>query len=165
VDSAYRLGFQPGKMSVNGNYEKWDAFAVRCVHGSVGESSPEAIEDEPAAASSQEVYSNVGESSPEVIEDEPVAIPLQAAPTPVNNYDIPEETESVTENDQVSDSYAAPHGVSKQTMRFTEETIDDMSVGVISTAVVAAVSTIGVIAVALYRNDDNEQEGIAETKS
>ena len=115
VDSAYRLGFQPGKMSVNGNYEKWDAFAVRCVHGSVGESSPEAIEDEP------------------------VASPLQTTPTPVDNNNIPEEVESVNENNQASDSYATPQGVSEQTMRSTEETIDDMPVGVISTAVVAAV--------------------------
>ena len=50
-------------------------------------------------------------------------------------------------------------------MLSTEETIDDMPVVIISTTVVAAVSTIGVIAVALYRNDDNEKEGIAETKS
>ena len=141
VDSAYRLGFQPGKMSVNGNYEKWDAFAVRCVHGSVGESSPEAIEDEP------------------------VASPLQTTPTPVDNYNIPEEVESVNENNQASDSYATPQGVSEQTMRSTEETIDDMPVVIISTTVVAAVSTIGVIAVALYRNDDKEKEDIAKTKS
>jgi uncharacterized protein (TIGR02145 family) len=159
VDSSYRLGFQPDKMSVNGNYEKWDAFAVRCVHGNVGESSPEVIEDEPEAAPLQEVHSDEEESSPEIIEDEPVVAPLQAAPTPVNNYDTPEETESVTENDQVSDSYAAPQGVSKQTMRSTEETIDDTPVVVISTAVVAAVSAIGVIAVARYRNDNDEKEG------
>lgn len=76
-----------------------------------------------------------GNSSPEAIEDEPVAALLQAAPTPVNNYDIPEETESVTENDQVSDSYAALQGVSKQTMRSTEETIDDMPVVIIGAAV------------------------------
>ena len=148
VESAYRLGFQPDKMSVNGNYEKWDTFAIRCVH------------------------SSVGESSPEIIEDEPVAPPLQTVPAPVEDYNIPEETENVnendqvsdshendTENDQISDSYVAPQGVSEQTEQSTTETTNDMSVTLISIAAIVAVSAIGITAVSHRRDDDDEKEG------
>ena len=45
---------------------------------------------------------------------------------------IPEETESVTENGQVSDSYVAPQGVSERITQSTTETTNDMSVTMIS---------------------------------
>ncbi|MBR3172738.1 InlB B-repeat-containing protein, partial [Candidatus Saccharibacteria bacterium] len=32
TNNAYRFGFQPNNVTANGNYRKWDAFAVRCIY-------------------------------------------------------------------------------------------------------------------------------------
>ena len=44
--SAYRFGFQPDKMTVNGSYMKWDAFAIRCMFSN----NPDTINNEPDAS-------------------------------------------------------------------------------------------------------------------
>ena len=175
-DSAYRFGFQPGKMAVNGNYKKWDAFAIRCIYnGNVIESFPETVDDEPVASSLQTNLSNPSNLNNaniyESVDDSDSADTIDnldsvnnvddtvqpTSSTTTNNDDTPEEMEDTIENAYVLDSYSAPQGVSKHTEQLIDESTDNAAIVLASVTVVTTMSAISVFAFARHRNDDKDQ--------
>ena len=188
-DSAYRFGFQPDKMAVNGNYKKWDAFTIRCIYsGNSENNTPETTNNEPAAMSPQTNPSNLSNlndtntndnvdelntvntndntssanSTDNADNTNNVDEAMQPAlSTPTENNSTLEETEDLTENTHVSDSYTEPQGVSEYTAqpieKNIEETTDNTATILASVAATATISAIGIFAFARHRNEDDHQ--------
>lgn len=97
--SAYRFGFQPGKMAVNGNYEKWDAFAIRCIYGNSTEASTPASTDNTSNSSPTENASpetnnpdtnnQASENTDTTQESTAIAQPQSASPAPTESTATP----------------------------------------------------------------------------